>query len=250
MKHLVLVADDFGLTPGINRGCIAAIQTGILTELSLMMDSPATAEGVKAVLDNNIHGLGIHITLHDIVGTGRYLKTDDYKQLLAEAPAATLANRVRVELQKFEELTGRIPTHINGHKNCHLHPKVIDVVNEYALQHDIFVRPLIAFSDGNSAGQDMNDVLLQRGVKLTDYIFEHIVGSFDEAQQGFVEDFTMVADNTVTEFFFHPAYVDDLLRQFSSLVGDRERDVKLLTDSEFKNQLETQGAMISGFGDI
>ncbi len=157
MKKLIVVADDFGFTEGINRGCIEANQEGILTELSLMMDSPGTQHGIDEVLRNNISGLGIHITFNDIVGTGKYLRTPDYVKLLEQSPAEELAARVLYELRKFEDLVGRVPTHINGHHNCHLHPKILDTICEYALDHEIYVRRMVEFSDGESAGVDVTE---------------------------------------------------------------------------------------------
>ncbi len=247
MKKLIVVADDFGFTSGINKGCLETYQSGILTEMSLMLDSPATVEGVRVALDNNIEGLGIHITLNDIVGTGKYFRTDDYKKLLEESTAEKLSARVEDELKRFEDLVGRIPTHINGHKNCHLHPKIVKVISDYAVKNKIYVRRSWAFSDGNSAGEDVNQELIDNGVMITDYIFERIVGSYDEAYAGFLHDLSSIEENTTTEIFFHPAYVDAQLKSYSSLLYDRERDIKLLTDKSFKKELEKLGFQISGF---
>lgn len=241
---------DFGLTEGINQGCIDSYQNGILTEMSLMMDSPATNAAAKLASENIIKGVGIHITLNDIVGTGRYLRTDDYKNLLENSSEKELSNRVNDELKKFEDLLGRIPTHINGHKNCYLHPKIIDTVSEYASKNNIYVRRYKPFSDGNSAGQDVNAAFVKNKIKITDYIFEHIVGTYDEALDGFVNDLKTLEDNTTTEIFFHPGIVDDQLRSYSSLLDDRERDLKLLKDSKFKNELINLGFNICGFSEI
>jgi len=249
MKKLVLVADDYGFTNGINKGCIEANQKGILTEMSLMLDSPATQEGVNLILENNVEGLGIHITLNDIVGTGKYLRTADYKVLLEETSSEKLSARVKDELKRFEDMVGRIPTHINGHQNCCLHPKTIDAVIEYALDNDIYIRRTKHFGGGNpgAGSTEANKIMEDAGVKITDYIFEHIEGTYEEAYQGFLDVLKDIEDDTVTEIFFHPAYVDDELRKYSSLLEDRERDLKLLTDKSFKEEIEKLGFTITNF---
>jgi predicted glycoside hydrolase/deacetylase ChbG (UPF0249 family) len=247
MKYLVTVADDFGFSPGVNDGCREAFQNGILKEMSLMMDSPATKEAVAMVLQEKIDGVGIHITLNDIVGTGKYLRTEDYQVLLAQAPQEKLVARVKEELSKFEDVLGRPPTHINGHKNCHLHPKLIQAIAEYSSAHNIFVRKSRVLSDGNSAGQDMNDELSKMGVKTTDFIFEHIAGSYEEAIEWFLADLSTVPDNTATEIFFHPARIDALLQERTSLLWERERDLRLLTDLTFREKIKEMNFTISNF---
>ncbi len=250
MKKLVVVADDFGFTEGINRGSIEASQQGILTEMSLMMDSPGTQHGVDQILKNDIPGLGIHITLNDIVSTGKYLRRPGYVELLEQSQPEELAARVLYELHKFEDTVGRVPTHINGHRNCHLHPKIVDTICEYALEHDIYVRRMSEFSDGESVGVDVTEQLNEQGVKLTDYIFEHIPGTYEEAYEGILADLSKVGEDSVTEVFFHPAYVDDMLRGYSSLLDERDRDRMLLTDKSFGEKIEALGFRIGNFNDV
>ena len=43
-RYLIVNADDFGQSPGINRGVIEAHENGIVTSASLMVRWPAAAE--------------------------------------------------------------------------------------------------------------------------------------------------------------------------------------------------------------
>jgi predicted glycoside hydrolase/deacetylase ChbG (UPF0249 family) len=102
MKQVVIVSDDFGFTEGINRGCIDALQNGILTEMSFMVDSPGSSHGVKLIKENNIkQNVGIHLTLNDMNVSKKYLRAPEYDQLLASSPAQSLQNRVKDEFKKF-----------------------------------------------------------------------------------------------------------------------------------------------------
>lgn len=247
MKKLILVADDFGLTQGVNDGIIDAYENGILTEMSIMMDSPGTLNAIAKAKSDSIRNIGLHITLNDIVGTGIYMRTNDYIQLLETADAKTLSSRVNDEIKKFEDALGMTPTHINGHHNCHLHPKVIETVAEYSVRNSIYVRKKRDFTDGHDAGLNMNEFLAYSGVKVTDYIFEHIKGSYQESFDGFIKDLENLKEESVTELFFHPGFVDDELRSYSSLLEGRERDVKLLKDVEFKSKLVGMVFELGGF---
>ncbi len=84
-------------------------------------------------------------------------------------------------------------------------------------------------------------------MKLTDYIFEHIPGTYEEAYNGILADLATVGGASVTEIIFHPAYVDDMLRGYSSLLDERDRDRKLLTDKSFRAKIDALGFEIAGF---
>jgi hopanoid biosynthesis associated protein HpnK len=59
----ILNADDFGLSPGINRGIIEAYRDGILTSASLMVVGDAFEEAVALAHEHPDLSLGIHLTL-------------------------------------------------------------------------------------------------------------------------------------------------------------------------------------------
>jgi predicted glycoside hydrolase/deacetylase ChbG (UPF0249 family) len=251
MKNLVTVADDFGFTKGVADGCLDAYNNGILREMSIMMDSPGTDYTVERIKKENIKGVGIHITLSDLNNTGKYLRTADYQEMLTNGDFKALKERINDEFKKFEDSIGKIPTHINGHQNCCLHPNVIDAVIEYALDNDVFVRRSQQFKGDNpGAGGDTGDIMKKSGVKTSDYIFEQIIGTYDQAYQGFLDDLAEIEDNTTTEIFFHPAVIDDVLKSYTSLIDERERDVKLLKDESFKNKLTELGFNITRYSKL
>lgn len=251
MKYLTVVADDFGFTPGVVDGCIESVNEGILMDLSLMMNSPGTMYGIKQAQQHGISDLGIHITLMDINGTGRYLRTGDYKQLLEQTPRRELENMVKDELKSFEDAVGAIPTHINAHQNCIAHEKTIDAVAEYALEHDLYIRRFKSFAGSNpGAGGDILDKIISQGVKTSDHIYEQIEGSYEQAKSGFIENLALPKKESTTEIFFHPAYLDDTLRQYTSLLEERERDVKLLTEDDFSDKILDLGFELTSYSQL
>jgi len=252
MKYLVTVADDFGFSAGLNKGCIEAYEQGILREMSFMVDYPGSEDAVKQVLAKNISGVGIHLTLNNFLKTGVYLRTPDYRDLLEKESSKKLGKRIKEELQKFEDLFGRLPTHINAHHSLHQHEKIIDFVGEYVEKHKLYVRKATHFTDGKSIDADessVNSKYKSFGAKLTDYIFEHIEGGYDDAKDGFVKDLQTVEENTVTEAFFHPAYIDEIVKKHTSLLEGRKRDLKLLKDNEFEKEILDLGFKIIGFSE-
>src|ERR1700685_4677998 len=63
MKEVILNADDFGLTRGVNEGIIRGHREGILTSATLMATGPAFDDAVERALANPDLGVGCHLVL-------------------------------------------------------------------------------------------------------------------------------------------------------------------------------------------
>src|SRR5574337_787269 len=63
MKQLVVNADDFGLTEGINRGILEAHRRGILTSTTLLANGAALESAVALAIESPQLGVGIHLNL-------------------------------------------------------------------------------------------------------------------------------------------------------------------------------------------
>src|ERR1700722_10036417 len=64
-SRLIINADDFGLTPGINRAIAELHQARVLTSTTLMATGPAFDDAVVIARANPILGVGCHIVLTD-----------------------------------------------------------------------------------------------------------------------------------------------------------------------------------------
>ena len=73
-RYLIVNADDFGQSPGINRGVIQAYEKGILTSASLMVRWPAAAEAAGYARRNPDLGVGLHLDFGEwIYRDGKWL---------------------------------------------------------------------------------------------------------------------------------------------------------------------------------
>src|SRR3984957_10042306 len=63
--RLILNADDFGLTPGVNRAIAELHQAGALTSATLMATGPAFDDAVAIAHAHPSLGVGLHIVLTD-----------------------------------------------------------------------------------------------------------------------------------------------------------------------------------------
>ncbi len=141
MKQLIVNADDFGLTSGVNRAIVELHRSGSLTSTTLMARAEATAESVALAQSEPALGVGCHVVLVD----GDPVLSPAALPTLAEASTGRLRPTLGAFLKKL--LTGRIRpgeieaeaaaqiaqlqarglrlTHIDTHKHTHMFPAVL-----------------------------------------------------------------------------------------------------------------------------
>jgi predicted glycoside hydrolase/deacetylase ChbG (UPF0249 family) len=112
---LIVNADDFGQSPSINAGIIRAYEHGIVTSASMMVRWPAASEASAYALAHPELGVGLHVDLGewarvngDWVPRYRVVDEDDPEAVELE---------VLGQLERFRELMGRDPTHLDGHQH-------------------------------------------------------------------------------------------------------------------------------------
>jgi hopanoid biosynthesis associated protein HpnK len=152
MKQLIITADDFGLSTGINRAVELAWKDGLLTGASIMPGGGAFDEAVHIARRNPGLQVGLHLTL--VHGTS-VLPQQEIPGLVdtfgnfSDNPAAAgmryyFDKRLRVQLEREIEAqivrvreAGIVPTHIDGHLNIHLHPVVLAILIELMPRYGI-----------------------------------------------------------------------------------------------------------------
>lgn len=139
MKYLIINADDFGYSFGVNRGIIEAHKNGIVTSTSVLVNRIAAKEAVK-LNDYPDLSVGLHLDLKD----PHHAKPELLKQIAT-----------------FQSLTGKMPSHIDVHKILDRSPELDAVLRAYSGENKIPVRQLgfAKFIDsyhGPHAGGDLS----------------------------------------------------------------------------------------------
>jgi len=142
-RHIWLCADDYGLSPGVNRGIRDLIERGRLNATSVMVVGPAVgrdaidalnaaaaksprcAVGLHATLTAPFHPLTMHFQpLHGglFLPFMKMLRAGLLRRLDPEIIRAELSAQLTV----FKELFGRAPDFVDGHQHIQLFPQVRD----------------------------------------------------------------------------------------------------------------------------
>jgi hopanoid biosynthesis associated protein HpnK len=141
VSRLIVNADDFGLTPGVNRAIVELHHAGVLTSATLMAKAGATSEAIAMASATPTLGVGCHVVLVDgdpvlppadipslidqqtgrfLVGLGAFLTrlfTGCIRLAEIEAEAAAQIGRLQA--------SGLRLTHIDSHKHTHMFPPVL-----------------------------------------------------------------------------------------------------------------------------
>jgi predicted glycoside hydrolase/deacetylase ChbG (UPF0249 family) len=138
--RLIINADDFGLTPGVNRAIAELHQARALTSATLMATGAAFDDAVAIAQANPTLGVGCHIVLTDgtPVSPPKTIPTlighdgKNFRPSLIDFIQALLRGTIReddiereavAQVQKLQ-CAGINVTHIDTHKHTHLFPQV------------------------------------------------------------------------------------------------------------------------------
>jgi len=128
MKYLIVNADDFGASPGVNRGILEAHQRGILTSTSLLVNRAASEAAAALGHDAPELSIGLHVDLRNESS----LSVTDFQRRTRE--------ELRAQLRRFEELMGRPPTHLDSHHNVHRDPQLLPHFVKLAADYSLPLR--------------------------------------------------------------------------------------------------------------
>jgi chitin disaccharide deacetylase len=207
-RYLIVNADDFGLSRGVNRGIIECAERGILTSASLMVRWPAAAEAATYAKQNHNISLGLHVDLGEWV-----LRNGEWEPLYKVVDTEdkqTVEEEVTHQLVEFRRLLGRDPSHLDSHQHVHRTAPARSIMLNLARELDVPLRecdPRIRYC-GDFYGQGAEG--------------EHLPDAITVAN---LKQILISLPAGVTEFGCHPGYDDGLQTPYRS---ERAVEVRVL----------------------
>ncbi|MFZ0211668.1 MAG: ChbG/HpnK family deacetylase [Candidatus Acidiferrales bacterium] len=152
MKRLIVNADDFGYTEGVNAGIIRGFREGIISSTTIMASGAAFEDAVRLARANPKLDVGCHLVL---VG-GKAVSplqqpsslTDSEGNLPSSLPSLIakltvgsirredIERELRAQLERVRS-AGIEPTHLDSHKHTHSHPRVMEALASVAEEFGI-----------------------------------------------------------------------------------------------------------------
>lgn len=192
-RYLIVNADDFGLSAGVNRGIIECFERGIVTSASLMVRWPAAAEAAAYAKQNRNISIGLHADL------GEWVLRNGEWELLYKVVDAEDTKSIETEIVRqfaaFRRLLGRDPSHLDSHQHVHRNEPARSIMLKLARELDIPLRecdPRIRYC-GDFYGQDADGERISDAITVAN--LKQILISLPQG---------------VTELGCHPGYDDGL----------------------------------------
>jgi predicted glycoside hydrolase/deacetylase ChbG (UPF0249 family) len=145
-KRLIINADDLGYDPAVTDGILRAMNEGVVTSTTLMVNTPYAAEAAARARPLAV---GLHLNLArwkplsssvpaTLLGRG-----GDFVEANAPGlPAEAVRAEALAQLAEAERLLGRAPTHVDVHKHLHSHPNILEGVSAAATERGLPVRSM------------------------------------------------------------------------------------------------------------
>ncbi len=259
MRRIVLCADDYGLSCGVNRGIRDLLGMGRLSATSCMVVHPEfEAEGPLLAPWFGKVDIGLHFTLTANRPLTALLRDAYLRHLDAVAVAAELERQLEV----FAAVMNRMPDYIDGHQHIHLLPGVREAVVGVARRLGVYVRstrepigPAMArrpsFVEAAFLSWTAGPLQsLIRQMSLSTNRGFRGVRTFRETQPYRVLFQGMIAgarDGCLV--MCHPGIVDDTLASRDPITGAREDELRYLAGEEFPRDLADAGLLAHRLSD-
>ncbi len=229
-KKLIVNADDFGQSPGINSGIIKAHEQGIVTSTSLMVRYPAAKDAADYAKKNRALGIGLHIDLGEwIYNDGNW---DQLYEVVSIDDIQTVTEEINKQLESFYTLMDRKPDHLDSHQHVHQRENLKPVFLALANRLNITLRGCSSkvnycgdFYGQLIDGSDYHTAISVEGLKKT--IFKLPEG--------------------ITELACHPALQNDIKTMYRI---EREMEVDTLCDAEIKEAIIHSNIELTNFAGI
>ena len=286
MRRLIINADDFGLSSGVNRAIVKAHADGVVTSATLMANGGAFCEVEGLSKQFPKLSIGCHGVLIDgkpllpapkvrsLMQSGRFrdgLRTFATRALTGQLDSTEIAAEAKAQIRKLQ-LAGVFVSHFDTHKHTHMFPKVLQPLLQAAAECGVrAVR--------NPFGPRLPlrvPELLKRPNLWTRWaevrVLRTFAGKFQEAirREGFVTTdgtlgieitgtidemlFTAVATSVpegTWELVCHPGYNDaDLQTINTRLRESREVELGVLCSARTREILARQGVELISYGDL
>ncbi|MSO19140.1 MAG: ChbG/HpnK family deacetylase [Acidobacteria bacterium] len=290
MKQLIVNADDFGYTRGVNRAIVEACHQngqggrGIVTATSLMANAPAFDDAVELARQSPWLDVGCHLNLVDgqpvspaaslpslVDAGGRLLGSKRLGwRLITRAVSGTEIERECAAQVERLLAAGIQPSHLDTHQHTQLHPTVAAAVARTALRYGIgwLRRPFENVSPPAQFGNGTRRILAA--------VLRMLAGSFDRAVSdmratnglrcpdhfsGFVLTGALTIHSLhatlvrlpegTTELICHPGYADAALAGSPTILqAERQRELEALCDPAVHDTLREYGIQLVSYREL
>jgi predicted glycoside hydrolase/deacetylase ChbG (UPF0249 family) len=265
-RRIRLCADDYGISPGVNRAILDLIERERINATSVMVAGPAAGRddvaALEAAVARNPHcAIGLHVTLtapfHPLTLHYRPLDGGLFPplskmlraSLLRRLEPEMILDEVTAQIAAFAERFGRAPDYVDGHQHVQIFPQVRGAflsavrnaapgawVRQCGRRQPLARRlgsPKALLLDILSAGFRRHAA--RAGIRFN----PAFAGAYDFKKPDFaalMQEFLNGSPDGGL-IMCHPGFVDDTLIALDPLTDQREREYEFLAGDSFGDML-------------
>ncbi|MDN8600038.1 chitin disaccharide deacetylase [Citrobacter sp. S2-9] len=252
MERLLIVnADDFGLSKGQNYGIVDSFRHGVVTSTTALVNGDAIDHAVQLSREVPELAVGMHFVLTlgkpltQMPGLARDGRLGKWIWQMAEEdelPLDEISHELECQYQRFIELFGKAPTHLDSHHHVHMFPQIFPRVAHFAAQQGVALR-----IDRQTVFKDTDLPMVLRSPQ--GFSSEFYGEAISESLFLQVLDASAGRGESSLEVMCHPAFVDNTLRQ-SAYCYPRLTELDVLTSPSLKNAIAERGYRLGSFLDV
>ena len=286
MRRLIINADDFGFTAGVNRAIVEAHQDGVLTSTTLMANGEAFRQATELAKQIPDLSVGCHVVLiqeppvlppervPSLTRSGLFrdgLKTFAAHALTGRFDSAEIAAEATAQIRKLQA-AGVVVSHFDTHKHTHMFPKVLlpllraaaacgvrAVRNPFGpalplRMHELMKQPSLWSRWTEMRVLGMFSAQFRRAVQNNGFVTPD--GSLGIEVTGTVNERLLMAVATgvpegTWELVCHPGYNDDDLQSAKTRLREsREIELHVLTSPTVREILAGNGVELISYRDF
>lgn len=232
MFKLIVNADDFGFSYGVNYGIIDAHKYGIVNSTTMMVNTPGTLHAVELAKQNPCLSVGIHLALTfgkpvctdvpSLIDEEGQFRIDKIVENNKDVSLEEVEREWEAQIERFLSF-GLTPSHLDSHHHIHGWDFLRPVVKRLAEKYSLPVRNV--FSHNTEKIPLLTEVFLDGfyGENVTEHYFQHLA-------DGLVDEKTI-------EVMCHPAYIDSFLMENSTYCQKRLTELDILMNTRLPEAL-------------
>jgi len=279
-KRLIVNADDYGRAPGVSRGILEAHRRGVVTSTTVMINRPGIEAQLAEATACPTLGTGLHLVFSHwkpilrprkipslVDSHGRFLEQHTLWAQAGEISTQQLQAELCAQIERFVQLAGHLPDHLDCHHFVYLYPPFFEVYASLAEQFDLAVRiPFPVETDFRRAARSLPFLEgfppdLVRGMIVTNSAClkarqlahpDRFICSFFGEKAVTLETLLHLLDTLpsgTSELMCHPGYDDPALAS-STYRRERETELALLTHPDVHQRVKRLGIELVTFGSL
>lgn len=267
-RRLIVNADDFGISRGVNVGIIEAAEAGVVTSASMIVNLEAFADAGERASSTGALSLGLHLNLtagHSITAAPSLTRSNSRQfyslpVLIARASlglidASDVTRECVAQIDRMIE-AGFHPIHLNSHRHVHAHPLLWPAVLQAAASRNVSnVRvpsePLWTSSrDWRASLKKTALSICGRVLRRSDVAANHFFGISLQSGGSFAPRLFALIPRLpagTSELMTHPGHADEELAKYDGYTGQREEELRVLCSKGFRDLLVRCGIELVSF---